>query len=194
MFVLLQDSLTAARPHGPRALPKRIGIFVLALLVGLFAGCEGGTDGTTTPGPTPPPAPPPPPVPSGVTVTLETVELRSPGATAQLAAEVRDQRGQVMTGVSITWASSDQRTAPDRPAAGPGLERGGPRQAARRQLPAGIPRGSSAPLGLLGRSPGAEANTTPANRRSVRPAAPSDRELLGRAGSPGRHRHQYVTP
>ena len=33
------------------------------------------------------------------------------GATAQLAAEVRDQRDQVMTGVSVTWASSDERTA-----------------------------------------------------------------------------------
>ncbi len=92
-------------------MPHRIGIFALASLLGVFAGCGGGTDGTTTPGPTPPPAPPPPPVPTTVTVTPEKVELLSPGATAQLAAEVRDQRGQVMTGVSVTWASSEERTA-----------------------------------------------------------------------------------
>ena len=93
-----------------RTLPNWIGIFALALPLGLFAGCGGGMDGTPTPPPVTP-APPPPPVPTTVTVTPEKVELMSPGATAQLAAEVRDQRGQVMTGVSVTWASSDDRTA-----------------------------------------------------------------------------------
>ena len=85
---------------------------VIALL--LAAGCGGGMDGTPVPPPATPapaPAPPPPPVPTTVTVTPEKVELLSPGATAQLAAEVRDQRDQVMTGVSVTWASSDERTA-----------------------------------------------------------------------------------
>ena len=46
-----------------------------------------------------------------MTVTPETAELTFPGATVQLAAEVRDQNGQVMTGVSMTWASSNERTA-----------------------------------------------------------------------------------
>ena len=99
----------AARPHGPLGLPNGIGIVAFASLLGLSAGCGGGTDGTPTSAP--PPAPAPPPVPSAVTVTPEKVELGSPGATAQLAAEIRDQRGQVMTGVSVTWASSDDRTA-----------------------------------------------------------------------------------
>ena len=88
---------------------RKVFIVILAVLFGT-AGCDdGGTASTaaTTPAPVPPPAP----APTTVTVTPETVELMSPGATAQLAAEVRDQRGQVMTGVSVTWGSSDERTA-----------------------------------------------------------------------------------
>ena len=46
-----------------------------------------------------------------MTVTPERPELISPGDTLQLAAEVRDQNGQVMTGVSVTWASGDDRVA-----------------------------------------------------------------------------------
>ena len=52
-----------------------------------------------------------PPRPTTVTLSPETAELTSPGVTVQLAAEVRDQNGQVVTGVSVTWASSDERTA-----------------------------------------------------------------------------------
>ena len=37
--------------------------------------------------------------------------LEAPEATAQLAVVVRDQNGRVMTGISVTWASSDERTA-----------------------------------------------------------------------------------
>ena len=37
--------------------------------------------------------------------------LEAPPKTAQLAPVVRDQNGQVMTGVPVTWASSDERTA-----------------------------------------------------------------------------------
>ena len=88
---------------------------LIALLAGLPAlvGTVGCDDSGTAPSPStaPSPAPPPPPTPTTVTVTPETAELMSPGATLQLAAEVRDQNGQVMTGVSVTWASSDERTA-----------------------------------------------------------------------------------
>ena len=88
---------------------------LIALLAGLPAlvgtvGCDdSGTASSPTAAPTP--APPPPPTPTTVTVTPETAQLTSPGATLQLAAEVRDQNGQVMTGVSVTWASSDEQTA-----------------------------------------------------------------------------------
>ena len=88
---------------------------LIALLAGLPAlvgtvGCDdSGTASSPTTAPTP--APPPPPTPTTVTVTPETAQLTSPGATLQLAAEVRDQNGQVMTGVSVTWASSNDRTA-----------------------------------------------------------------------------------
>ena len=82
----------------------------LAALLIAATGCGGATDGTLDAPPTTP-APTPPPTPTTVTVTPETVELMSPGATVQLAAEVRDQNGQVMTGVPVMWASSDERTA-----------------------------------------------------------------------------------
>ena len=88
---------------------RRILIAVLAGLTALVGCDDSGT--ASSPSTAPAPAPPPPPTPTTVTVTPETVELMSPGATLQLGAEVRDQNGQVMTGVSVTWASSDDRTA-----------------------------------------------------------------------------------
>ena len=48
-----------------------------------------------------PPPPPPPPQPAVVTVTPGAVRLVAIDQTAQLAAEVRDQRGQVMTAVAV---------------------------------------------------------------------------------------------
>ena len=92
-----------------KGMQRRFLISVMAALLGA-AGCDdGGT--ASTPAATPRPAPPPAPIPTTVTVTPETAELSSPGATVQLAAEVLDQNGQVMTGVSVTWSSSDERTA-----------------------------------------------------------------------------------
>lgn len=88
---------------------NRIAPALAALLVGA-AGCGGGTDGTPATLPTAA-APAPPPIPTTVTVTPKAAEPMSPGATVQLAAEVRDQNGQVMTGVVVTWASGDERTA-----------------------------------------------------------------------------------
>ena len=65
-------------------------------------------DGAVEPPPFEPPEPPPPPAtPTTVTVTPETVALSAIEDTAQLAAEVRDQNGQVMAGTTVSWSSSD---------------------------------------------------------------------------------------
>ena len=91
---------------------RRILIAVIGVLSALAGSVGCGDSGTaSSPSATPAPATPPPPTPATVTVNPETAELTSPGATLQLAAEVRDQNGQVMTGVSVMWASSDDRTA-----------------------------------------------------------------------------------
>ena len=56
-------------------------------------------DGTTEPTPDPP-------RPTTVTVSPATAELAALGATVQLSAQVQDQNGQVMSGATVTWASS----------------------------------------------------------------------------------------
>ena len=68
----------------------------LAGLAWATACGDGGTE----------PPPPDPPRPTTAMVSPGTVELVALGATAQLSAEVRDQNGQVMAGVTVTWASS----------------------------------------------------------------------------------------
>ena len=50
-------------------------------------------------------------VAAAVTVTPASVTLTGIGETIQLAAEVRDQNGQVMAGAGVTWSSSDPSTA-----------------------------------------------------------------------------------
>ena len=82
-----------------------------AVLAGLgwLAGCG---DSTTDPAPTPPPPPPPdPPRATTVTVSPATAELTALGATVQLAAEVRDQNGQVMAGAAVTWTTGSPAVA-----------------------------------------------------------------------------------
>ena len=79
-------------------------VWALAAPSFIVAAGGAGTDGAPAASPIAP-APTPPPTPTTVTVTPETAELMSPGTTVQLGAEVRDQRGQVMTGVVVTWAS-----------------------------------------------------------------------------------------
>ena len=56
-------------------------------------------DGTTEPTPDPP-------RPTTVTVSPATAELAALGATVQLSVQVQDQNGQVMSGATVTWASS----------------------------------------------------------------------------------------
>ena len=64
-----------------------------------------GGDGDST-GP-----PPDPPRPASVTVSPAASELTAVGATVQLRAEVRDQRGNVMGGAPRTWSSDDTAVA-----------------------------------------------------------------------------------
>lgn len=57
--------------------------------------CEGG--GTQTP--------------TTLTLSMTTIDFASVGATQQLSASVADQNGQAMTGVSVTWLSSNPGAA-----------------------------------------------------------------------------------
>lgn len=75
----------------------RVGIAVSVVL----SGC-GGDSGPVAP---PPPPPPPPPVVTTVEVALAAGTLL-PGDTTVATATVKDQNGTVMTGQSVTWASS----------------------------------------------------------------------------------------
>ena len=76
----------------------------------LAAGCGGGdSPGVMRPPPGPPP--PPAPVPTTVSVTPPTASLAALGRTVQLTAEVRDQDGQALTGVTVTWSSSNASVA-----------------------------------------------------------------------------------
>lgn len=80
---------------------------VFAVFAGLALAAACG-DGTTAP---PPPPPPEPARPTTVTVSPATVELTALGASVQLSAEVRDQNRQTMTGVAVTWASTETSVA-----------------------------------------------------------------------------------
>lgn len=55
--------------------------------------------------------PPDPPRAAAITVSPAASEFAALGATAQLSAEVRDQNGQVMSGATVTWASSSAAVA-----------------------------------------------------------------------------------
>ena len=53
----------------------------------------------------------PPPQPTTVTVAPSTATLSAIGATVQLSADVRDQNGQPMPGVAVSWGSADPAVA-----------------------------------------------------------------------------------
>ena len=55
--------------------------------------------------------PPEPPRPTTVTVTPATAQLAALGSTVRLTAEVRDQHGQVMANVAVSWTSGDAGVA-----------------------------------------------------------------------------------
>ncbi|MYC88643.1 MAG: hypothetical protein F4X22_10450, partial [Gemmatimonadales bacterium] len=98
-------SLAAGESESPMIRQNGVVVPVASLVtIVVFALACG--DGGTEPRPTRPV-----PRPTMVAVTPTSAELAALGATAQFAAEVHDQYGQVMTGVSVAWASSDATVA-----------------------------------------------------------------------------------
>ena len=95
---LLTDRLKNMSRHS-RLLPALMGTALLCVL----ASC-GGSDGTA---PTEPDAP----IATSVTISPSIATLDAVGATAPFTARVRDQVGREMTGVSVSWLSSDQGVA-----------------------------------------------------------------------------------
>ena len=74
-------------------------VFALTIPSAYFGmGC-GGDEG------------PEPPVPSAITISPESAAFDALDQSLRLTATVRDQYGQVMTGVTVTWASSDGSVA-----------------------------------------------------------------------------------
>lgn len=86
--------------------PTRISLVTTMTFVAIAStyACAGDEGGTA-------PQPPDPPRATVVRVTPATAELTALGATTQLAAEVRDQNGQVMGGASVTWSSGTPEVA-----------------------------------------------------------------------------------
>ena len=80
-------------------------ISALLSVLAVASAC-GGTDSATAPEPVSDP-----PRPTTITVSPFATELSTWGATVQLTAEVRDQNARVMTGVTVTWSSSDTSVA-----------------------------------------------------------------------------------
>ena len=77
---------------------------VRTVAAGLLAGvalASGCGDGTTVP-----PQPPDPLRPATITVSPAATELAALQETVQLTAEVRDQNGRIMSGVTVAWVST----------------------------------------------------------------------------------------
>ena len=77
---------------------------------GLLAGvalASGCGDGATVP----PLLPPDPPRPATITVSPAVTEFAALQETAQLTAEVRDQNGRIMSGVTVAWVSTSAGVA-----------------------------------------------------------------------------------
>ena len=89
-----QQRINHAQHHLARSRPAWPRLALLACATGTLFACGGD--------PTPPPAPP---VPTSLTVSPASVTFTAVGDTEQLSARVVDQYGNVMTGVSVNWAS-----------------------------------------------------------------------------------------
>ena len=100
-----------SRPRRRRPIHRVRGWGGVATLAGLLALLSCGDSTTEPPPPRPEPPRPEPPRPATLVVRPNSVEFGEIGETAQLTAEVRDQNGQTMTGVAVTWASSDPSIA-----------------------------------------------------------------------------------
>ena len=87
---------TAGKP----LLRFRITLLFTLMVLPFLAGCGDGGGGTE-----------PAPVATTVAVSPSSATLQAIGGTVQLSATVRDQNGQVMTGASVSWSSSDNGVA-----------------------------------------------------------------------------------
>ena len=87
----------------PKTSATAVTPLLAAALLALAVGACG--DGTTDP-----PSPDPPRA-TTVTVAPEAAEMTALGDTVQLAATVRDQNGQAMSGVTVAWTSGDPSVA-----------------------------------------------------------------------------------
>jgi len=87
--------------------PQILIFATVAACVTWIAACG---DGSTDPVP-PPPPPPEPPRATTVIISPPRAELTALGETLQLAAQVRDQNGQAMSGVTVTWSTGNAAVA-----------------------------------------------------------------------------------
>ncbi|MDE2654210.1 MAG: Ig-like domain-containing protein [Gemmatimonadota bacterium] len=87
-------------PYAKRSTPSHL-IGYAALLA--LAGCGGG-DGDPIP-------PEPPATPTTVTISPASVTLNAVGDQQQYQAQVLDQRGRAMSGVTVTWSSTQPGVA-----------------------------------------------------------------------------------
>ena len=83
--------------------PRSIILLSAVLAGGAWASSCG--DGATEPPPADPPGA------TTLTLTPATAGLTALGATVQLAAEVRDQNGNAMSGATVTWSSGASAVA-----------------------------------------------------------------------------------
>ena len=95
--------MTNRRPRTSARLSTPVATFAAAALAaGSWALVSGCGDGATEPAT---------PMPSAVWITPQIIELTALEATAQLTADVRDQNGQPMAGVTVTWTSAGPEVA-----------------------------------------------------------------------------------
>jgi len=87
--------------------PQILIFATIGACVALIAACG---DGSTDPVP-PPPPPPEPPRATTVIISPPRAELTALGETLQLAAQVRDQNGQAMAAVTVTWSTGNAAVA-----------------------------------------------------------------------------------
>ncbi len=96
-------------PSSPRARRQRARHACTGtVLASMIAVLSCGEDTTA---PLPPPPPPEPSRPASLAITPSTLQFEALGDTARLVAEVRDQRGRVITGASVAWESGDPSVA-----------------------------------------------------------------------------------
>ena len=91
--------------NGINASRTRTRLLTFLLATAPIVAITGCGDDTVEPMPTEPP------VPTTVTIAPTSTTLRLPGATVRLIASVQDQYGQPMSGVAVTWTSSDASVA-----------------------------------------------------------------------------------